>query len=142
MNNEPQGGSIVTLLRDLRTETSTLIQQQVELVKEEVTEKITELASNAVRIGIGAFVAYAGAIILLLGLADLVGMILLRAGVAADMATWVSRALVGIIVALIGWTSIAKAKKAISEQKIVPEKTLQTLQENKEWAQDKIQSST
>ncbi len=142
MNNEPQGSSIVTLLRDLRSETSTLIQQQVELVKEEVTEKITELAANAVRVGIGAFVAYAGAIILLIGLADLVGMFLIRSGMETEMAAWLSRVLVGLVVAIIGWTLLAKAKKAIADQKIVPEQTMQTLSDNKEWAQEKIQSST
>jgi Putative Actinobacterial Holin-X, holin superfamily III len=142
MNSEPPASSIVGLLRDLRAETSTLLQQEVELVKVEVTEKITELAGNAVQVGIGAFVAYAGAIILLLGLADLVGTILIRVGVDVDMATWISRALVGIVVALIGWSMIAKAKKAIAAQKIIPDKTLQSLQDSKEWVQDKIQSST
>lgn len=142
MNQETPSSSVVNLLRELRSETSTLLQQEVELVKTEMTEKITELASNAVQVGIGAFVAYAGAIVLILGLADLVGTILIRMGVDADMATWLSRAFVGIVVALIGWLLVMKAKKAIAAQNISPEKTIQSLQENKEWAQDKIQSST
>lgn len=143
MNQEsPPSSPIVGLLRELRAETSTLLQQEVELVKVEMTEKITELASNAVQVGIGAFVAYAGAIVLILGLADLVGTILIRSGVDSDMATWLSRALVGIVVALIGWVLVMKAKKAIAAQSITPEKTIQTLQANKEWAEEKIQSST
>ena len=142
MNNEPPSGSIVKLLRELRTETSTLLQQEVELVKVEVTEKMTELAGNAVQVGVGAFVVYAGAIVLLFGVADLVGLILIRSGVSAEMATWLSRALVGAVVGLIGLLLLAKAKKAITAQKIVPEKTLESLQDGKEWAQDKIQSST
>lgn len=143
MNSEtPPSSSIVGLLRELRTETSTLLQQEVELVKVEMTEKITELASNAVQVGIGAFVAYAGAIVLILGLADLVGTILIRMGVDSDMATWLSRAFIGIVVALIGWLMVVKAKKAIAAQSMAPEKTIQTLQENKDWAEDKIQSST
>lgn len=143
MNSEtPPSSSIVGLLRELRTETSTLLQQEVELVKVEMTEKITELASNAVQVGIGAFVAYAGAIVLILGLADLVGTILIRMGVDSDMATWLSRAFIGIVVALIGWLMVVKAKKAIAAQSMAPEKTIQTLQDNKDWAEDKIQSST
>lgn len=142
MNQEPPSSPVVSLLRELRSETSTLLQQEVELVKVEMTEKITELANNAVQVGIGAFVAYAGAIVLILGLADLVGTILIRMGLDADMATWLSRALVGIVVALIGWLLVLKAKKAIAAQSIAPEKTIQSLQDNKEWAEDKIQSST
>jgi len=142
MNPEPPSSSIVSLLRELRSETSTLLQQEVELVKTEMTEKITELASNAVQVGIGAFVAYAGAIVLILGIADLVGTILIRSGVDNDMATWLSRAIVGIVVALIGGALVLKAKKAIAAQNMAPEKTIQSLQENKDWAQEKIQSST
>lgn len=134
--------SIPALLRDLRSESATLLQQQVALAKAEISEKIIEQASNAVQVGIGAFVAYAGGIILLLGLADLVGMFLIRSGVDADMATWISRAAIGVIVALVGWILVVKAKKAISAEGITPEKTVQTLQENKDWAQDKLQQSS
>lgn len=130
------------LLRDLRTETATLLQQEVALAKAEMSEKASELASNAAQIGVGAFVGYAGVIILLLGLADLVGTVLARAGVDSDMATWLSRASLGIVVALVGWMMVAKAKKAISAEGITPEKTVQSLQQNKEWAEDKLQQSS
>lgn len=143
MNTEAHPpSSIAALLRELRSESATLLQQQVALAKAEMSEKLTELASNAVQVGIGAFVAYAGAIILLLGLADLVGMVLIRSGVDSDMATWLSRAIVGIVIALVGWVLVNKAKKAISTEGITPEKTVQTLQDNKEWAQDKLQQTT
>ena len=143
MNSEAHSpNSIPALLRELRNESATLLQQQVALAKAEISEKVIEQATNAVQVGIGAFVAYAGAIILLLGLADLVGMFLIRGGMEADMAAWLSRAAVGIIIALVGWILVVRAKKAISAEGITPEKTVQTLQENKDWAQDKLQHSS
>ncbi len=142
MNNEhSSSSSIVSLLRDLRTETSTLIQQQVELAKVELTEKIGELVSNAVQIGIGAFVAFAGAIVLILGVADLSAMIMIPSGLDADMATWLSRAVIGILVAALGGLLMMKAKKSMASQDIIPEKTIDSLQDSKEWAQDKLPHS-
>lgn len=143
MNTEAHPShSIPALLRDLKSESATLLQQQVALAKAEISEKIIEQASNAVQIGIGAFVGYAGGIILLLGLADLVGMIMVRSGVDADMATWVSRAAIGVIVALVGFILVMRAKKAIAAEGITPEKTVQTLQDNKDFVQDKLQHSS
>jgi hypothetical protein len=138
----PPTSSIATLLRDLRDETTTLLRQEVELAKTEMSEKVSHMVSNVVQLAIGGFVAYAGAIILLFGLSDLVGTILIRVGVEADMAVWISRAAVGLIVALIGWLLLSKAKKALSAESLVPEKTLTSLKENKEWAQHKLHPST
>ena len=138
----PSQSTIVGLLRELRDETTTLVQKEVELVKTEMTENIAELATNAIQIGIGAFVAYAGGIILLLGLADLVGMVMIRSGMESDLATWLSRALVGFVVVVVGWILLVRAKKAIGRQNIAPEKTAETMQDNKEWVQEKIQQTT
>lgn len=140
MNNAAPN-SIPSLLKELRDETTTLLRQEVALAKTELSEKASHLASNSVKIAIGAFVAYAGAIIVLFGLSDLVAMLFVRAGVDADMATWLARAAVGLIVILVGWVMLTKAKKALSSESLVPEKTLQSLEENKEWAQAKLQHS-
>jgi hypothetical protein len=140
MNHDspPPSSSIGTLLRDLRDETTTLLRQEVELAKTEMSEKVSHLTSNVLQLAIGGFVAYAGAILLLFGLADLVSTILIRTGVDADMAVWLGRALMGALVVLIGWVMLAKAKKAISAESLVPEKTLSSLKENKDWAQQKL----
>jgi uncharacterized membrane protein YgdD (TMEM256/DUF423 family) len=143
MNHETHtpSSSIATLLRDLRDETTTLLRQEVELAKTEMSEKASHLMSNAIQIAIGGFVAYAGAIVLLFGLADLVGTILIRAGMEQDMATWLSRAIVGGLIILVGWLLLNKAKKALSSESLVPERTMESLRENKQWAQNKLQHS-
>ena len=135
------GSSIASLLRDLRDETTTLLRQEVALAKTELSEKASHVASNAIQIAIGGFVAYAGAIVLLFGLADLLATILTSVGLEAGTAIWLSRALVGVIVALIGWFMLVKAKKALSTESLVPEKTLESLKDNKQWAQSKLQHS-
>jgi nucleoside permease NupC len=139
MNTSPN--SIGSLLKDLRDETTHLLRQEVALAKTELSEKASHFVSNGIQIAIGGFVAYAGAIVLLFGLADLVSTILVRVGLDPDVAKWLSRAVLGIVVALIGYGMVMKAKKAMSAESLVPEKTLQTLKDDKQWAQQKLQHS-
>lgn len=143
MNNDAHtpASSIATLLRDLRDETSTLLRQEVELAKTEMSEKASHMISNSIQVAIGGFVAYLGAILLVFGLADLVATILIRIGLEPDMATWIARALTGGILILVGWLMLNKAKKAFASESLVPERTLESLKQNKEWAQNKLQHS-
>src|SRR4051812_47780781 len=94
-----QPNSIVTLLQTLRDETTTLLRQEVKLAKVELTEKLSHMGRNAAQLATGGLVAYAGAILLLFGLGDLVGFALIRMDVDPNMAQWISRLIVGLIVA-------------------------------------------
>ncbi len=133
---------IVQLLRKLRDESVTLINQQVALAKAELSEKFNTMINNAVQLAIGGFVAYAGGIIILFAVADLVAALLIRVGMSQSQATWLSRAIIGLIVSLTGFLMVMKAKKTISNENLVPDKTLESLSRDKEWAQQKVQSTT
>jgi hypothetical protein len=143
MNPEPSSShSIPALLRELRDETSTLLRQEVALAKTEMNENISHLVRHAVQIAIGALVAYAGLIVLLIGLGHLIGAILVRAGIDQGVATWIAPALVGLIVAIIGAVMLTRAKHAIAHEDIVPRQTIDSLRENKQWAQNKLHHSS
>jgi hypothetical protein len=133
--------SLGALLRELRSDTMTLLRQEVALAKAELSEKGTHVAKSAVKIAVGGLVAYAGLIVFLFGLAALLGAGLIRAGLDADIANWLAPSIVGLVVIGIGWAMLAKAKKALSAGDLVPEKTLQSLRENKQWAQTKFKNS-
>lgn len=133
--------SIVTLLQNLRDDTTTLLRQEVQLAKAELSDKAAHLGKNVAQLSIGGFVAYAGVIVLLLGIADLVSYFLIQAGLERDLSQWLARAIVGIVIALIGWAMFAKAKKTIAAENVTPEKTVQTLKQDKQWAQNKLQQS-
>src|SRR3954467_11397296 len=105
MNSENiQPHSIPALLRELRDETTTLLRQEVALAKTELKENASRLVSHTVQIAIGAFVAYAGLIVMLIGLGHLVGALLTRAGMSELLAQWIAPAGLGLVVILIGWT--------------------------------------
>lgn len=139
MNPEsPNPNSIPTLLRDLRDETTTLLRQEVALAKTEMKENVSRMGSHAAQIAVGGFVAYAGIIVLLIGIGHLLGALLIRAGLDAQVAEWLAPSIVGLIVAIIGWMMLAKAKHAMTHDDLAPKQTIDSLRENKEWAQSKL----
>jgi hypothetical protein len=134
--------SIPGLLKDLRNETVTLFRQEVALAKAELKENTARAASHATHVAVGAFVAYAGIIVLLIGLGQLLGALLMRAGMSADLATWLAPSIVGLAIALIGWGMLAKARKALAHDDLMPRQTLASLRDNKQWAENKLQHSS
>lgn len=140
-SDQSHPNTLPTLLRDLRDETTTLLRQEVSLAKAELKENTSRLTNHAVQIAIGGFVSYAGVIVLLIGLGLLLGSLLVRAGLDRDLAQWLAPTIVGVIVALVGWGMVARAKKAMTSEDIAPRKTIETMRENKDWAQSKLQHS-
>lgn len=134
-------GSVKSLLQELRSEGALLVQKEAELAKAELSEKVSALGTHVAKIGVGGAIAYAGLIVALFGLGDLVASLLVNAGVDATAALWIGRLSVGLIVALIGWIMFARAKKAVKSDALVPEQTLRSLRENKQWMQNKLQHS-
>jgi hypothetical protein len=134
--------SIPALLRELRDETTTLLRQEVALAKTEVKENVSRLGGHAAHIAVGGFVAYAGVIVLLIGIGHLLGAVLIKAGMDEQVAQWLAPTVVGLIVAIIGWVMLSKAKKALAENDLAPKQTIDSLRENKEWAQRKLHHSS
>ncbi len=134
--------SIPTLLRELRDETSTLLRQEVALAKTELKENVSRAGHHATQIAIGGFVAYAGIIVLLIGIGHLLGAVLVRAGLDSQLAEWLAPSVIGLVVAIIGWSMLAKAKSALIHDDLAPRQTLDSLRTNKQWAQHKLHHSS
>jgi hypothetical protein len=138
MNSETLPNSITGLLRELRDESTTLLRQEVALAKTEMKENISRTSSHAVRLAIGGFVAYAGIIVLLIGIGHLLGALLTRAGLDPQVAEWLAPSIIGLIVALIGWMMLSSAKRAIAHDDLTPRQTVDSMRENKQWTQNKL----
>ena len=133
--------TLPSLLRELRDETTTLLRQEVALAKAELKENTAHLTGHAIQIAIGGFVSYAGVIVLLIGIGLLISSLLVRAGMDRDVAQWLAPAVVGLVVTVIGAGMAARAKKAMTSDDIAPRRTIQTLRQDKDWAQSKLQHS-
>jgi hypothetical protein len=130
--------SVPALLRELRDETTTLLRQEAELVKTELKENVSQTIAHAAKMGVGAMVAYAGLIVLLIGLGQLLGVLLVRAGLDHDIAQWLAPTLIGLLVAVVGYVMLAKAKNAAAHESIAPRQTIESVKTNAQWAQNKI----
>jgi len=134
-NGEP---SLASLIRELRDETTTLLRQEVALAKTEMSEKATVLGRNSIYVAIGGLVAYAGFIFVLLSVMRLMLVGLVRAGLSEAVADWLAPAIVGLVILGVGYALIQKAKSTLSRESLVPEKTIQSLKEDKQWTQEKL----
>lgn len=131
--------SIVTLVKNLRDETTTLLKQEVDLAKTEMSEKAAKIGRNVAYLAVGGLVAYAGVLFVLLGLSLLVSWGLERAGLSREVALWLGPALIGLLVGLVGFVLVQKARHTLSNESLKPEKTIQSLKEDKVWTQQKFQ---
>jgi hypothetical protein len=144
MNEDPttHSTSIPGLLRELRDDTTTLFRQEVALAKTELKDNVSKLGGKVAQLAVGGFVAYAGVIVLLIGLGQLLGALLIRAGLDEGIAMWLAPSVVGLLVAIIGWVMVSKAKKGMAQADLAPTQTMESLRENKEWAQSKLHQSS
>jgi hypothetical protein len=129
--------SIGQLLKELTQESSTLLKQEVDLAKTEMSEKASRLGANLGEVAVGGSVAFLGAIALLL--AVVYGLTsLLSKFMSLGVAAWLAPLIVGVVLAAIGYSLVKKALATLKQEGIAPTKTTQSLQENKEWLKQKI----
>lgn len=133
--------SIPDLIKELRDETTLLMRQEVALAKTEMSEKAKAYGRDASYIGAGAFIAYAGFLFIL----GAITYALLAWFDAMDMspfiAAWLAPGIVGVVVAGIGAAMIVSGKNKMKKESPAPRRTVESLQENKEWLKNKVSTA-
>ncbi len=129
MANSSDDRSLGELFASLSKDTTRLVRQEIELAKNEISAKVSETGKNVASLVIGGAIAYAALILILAAIA---------VGLAQIMEPWLAVLSVGIVVAIIGLVLVQKGINALKNLSFVPEKTIQTLKEDKEWAQQQI----
>jgi Putative Actinobacterial Holin-X, holin superfamily III len=128
MPNAYSGSSTIELVKELASDIKTLVREEMQLAKTEVSEKISYFSRNSVTLVIGGFVAYAGVIVLLGGLGVLLAFALESAGLSPALAEFIGLAVVGLLVAAVGAVLVLKGLKAFSKESLAPKKTIETIQ--------------
>ena len=136
MVNEP---GISDLFKELRDQGTFLLREEIALAKKEISQKISSSAANATSIAAGALGAYCAIIFLLLAISCLISQALIKRGVSVGWAVFFGLLIVAVIVGVISIVLILKGIQAMKKLSPVPEKTIETLKEDKRWAQNKIQ---
>jgi hypothetical protein len=119
--------SLGELFSELAQETSTLVRQEVNLAKVEMSDKASRAGRHVGILAAGGAVAYAGF------LAILAGVIVLLNDV---MPLWLAALLVGLVVAVVGYLLVKRGLDALKREDFAPRETIETLKEDQEWAKD------
>ena len=122
------GNSIIDLVKDITQQTRTLLREEAQLIKVELTEKAVCLGKNAVGVAIGGFVAYAGLIIFLGALGILVAWGLEQLGWAPALAEFAGLGIIAILVIATGAVLIMKGIRAFKTSSFAPKRTIETWQ--------------
>ncbi len=122
--------SLGDLFSDLSRETTTLVRQEVQLAKAELTQSATEAARGVGMLAAGGAVAYAGLLFLLLAI--VFGLI------EAGWDAWLSALVVGLVVVAIGAVLVLRARESLKPANLAPQKTVETLKEDAAWAKEQI----
>ena len=129
--------SLGQLLKELTSETTTLLKQEVNLAKTEMSEKASRVGTNLGSLALGGGVAFLGALALLA--AAVYGLTsILDQFMSLGVAVWLAPLIIGLILAAVGYSLVNKALETLKRESLAPQRTTQSLQENKEWLKEKI----
>jgi hypothetical protein len=134
----PDQPSIAELFKDLREEGTLLLREEIALAKKEVSEKVSNTARNLTFIVVGALVGYSAIIFFLLALSSIITQALVAQEVSPGWATFLGFLIVALIVGLVSAGMLLKGIQTLKKVSLVPDKTIETLKEDKTWAQNKI----
>jgi type IV secretory pathway TraG/TraD family ATPase VirD4 len=123
--------SLGELFSDLSQQLSTLVRKELDLARHEVTRSASQMGRAAALIAVGGLLAYAGLIVVLVGLGFLLGTMGLPA--------WLAFVLVGGVVMAIGAFLAWRFLNEMRKTSIVPERTVATIQDNVQWAKEQTE---
>ena len=118
--------SLGELFAELSQDTATLIHKEVELARVELTTRASRMGRHAAYIAVGGAVAYAGLLAIVAAL-----VIILH---AIGLTWWAAAAIIGIVVALIGYMFVQRGISALQRESLTPTETIKTLKEDAAWA--------
>jgi uncharacterized membrane protein YqjE len=122
--------SLGELFSDLARETSTLVRQEVQLAKTEMTQKATAVGKDIGFLAVGGLIAYAGLLALIATIIIILG--------TAGLPWWLAALIVTVVVLAIGGILVQRGLNALKRQSMAPEQTIQTLKEDRQWAKEQM----
>ncbi|MEJ7847548.1 MAG: phage holin family protein [Pyrinomonadaceae bacterium] len=121
--------SIGELFTELAGETSTLVRQEIDLARVELSQKASDIGKNVAWLSVGGVVGLVGI------LAVTTALILLLSKV---MEPWLAAVLVGGAYLIAAGVMVMSALKAIKETDLAPRQTVETLKEDTQWLKNQI----
>lgn len=121
--------SLGDLFAELTSETTTLVRQEVQLAKTEMSHKAAEVGKDVGFLAAGGAVLYAG----FLALVATVIIIL-----AYAMPWWLAALIVSVVVLAIGGLLVYRGLENLKKTSLAPTETIDSLKEDATWTKDQI----
>ena len=119
--------SLGELFSELAQETSTLVRQEVDLAKTEMSQKASRVGKDVGFLAAGGAVAYAGLLAILAAVIVVLDTFL---------PLWLATLLVGLVVVAVGYFLVKKGLDALKREDVAPRQTIETLKEDGQWIKD------
>jgi X-X-X-Leu-X-X-Gly heptad repeat protein len=126
-----QGRSLMGLFADLWRETQTLVHQEAQLAKAELSEKVSQVATGAGELAAGGAVLFAGFIVLLFAAVGALQLL-----IPSDHALWLAPLIVGVVVMIVGYAILSRGRRQLQAESLAPERTLESLQRDARLAKE------
>jgi uncharacterized membrane protein YqjE len=123
------GRSVPEVLQDIVGNIEEIIRSEFRLAKAEVKEEASQAAPPLKMMVVGAGIGF-------YALGFLIFTLVM--GLATMVATWLAALIVGGVLALIALVLITTASKRLKQVNKVPERTIETMKENVQWAKNQI----
>jgi uncharacterized membrane protein YqjE len=123
------GRSVPEVLQDIVGNIQELIRSEFRLAKAEIKQEASKAAPPVKMIVAGAAIGFYA-----------LGFLLFTAvmGLATMMATWLGALIVGAVLGIVALALITTAAKRLKHVNAVPERTIETMKENVQWAKNQI----
>ncbi|CAA9585804.1 MAG: hypothetical protein AVDCRST_MAG87-3937 [uncultured Thermomicrobiales bacterium] len=129
MAKEPQRErSLGELFGDLAQDTSTLVRQEIQLAKSELTHSAVQVGKN-----IGMLVV--GGVLVLTSTLALIATLILGLG-ALGLPSWLAALIVTLVFLGVGLVLVARGRTALKNADLLPRQTIETLKEDQEWIKE------
>jgi uncharacterized membrane protein YqjE len=123
------GRSVPEVLQDIFGNIEEIIRSEFRLAKAEVKEEASQAAPPLKMMVVGAGIGF-------YALGFLIFTLVM--GLATMVATWLAALIVGGVLGLIALVLITTASKRLKQVNKVPERTIETMKENVQWAKNQI----
>lgn len=122
---EPQEPSLGELFGRVTSDLTSLVRQEIQLAKVEITEEVRTAGKAGGLLGGGAFTGYFALLFL---------SVALGLGLAELVPAWAAFLIVGVLYGIAAAVLVSKGKQKLDQIDPVPQQTVQTLKEDVEWA--------
>jgi hypothetical protein len=129
--HEADGKPLLGLFSDLWRETSTLVHDEAELAKAELSEKVSQIGTGAAEMAVAGGVLFAGFLVLLFAAVGALGLM-----IDSPHAAWIAPLIVGAVVMLVGYVLLKRGQHQVKPETLAPVKTLQALRDDARLARE------